>query len=158
MKRPPGGWTPDHVDQLQAYRNRRLLAEAPPLTPVQAEWQTAVSSFVAHLASYGCAAHTVKLRKVMLSHLQVAYGNVGPWEITYTMLVDFLGNQTWAPKTRRAYRNTFRGFFTCVKTPNSFQPTRPGNYGRSKSPPLSPSPPRRRCSTRPWQLLTTEPG
>ena len=36
----------------------------------------------------------------MLNHLQTAYDAVGPWDITYTMLVDFLGNQTWAPETR----------------------------------------------------------
>lgn len=75
-----------------------------------AEWRKAIEGYLAHERAGGKRTSTSSARRQHLEHLARRV-NVGPWQVTTDVLLDFLAAQEWASETRRGRRTTFGRFY-----------------------------------------------
>ncbi|QYF98923.1 site-specific integrase [Microbacterium sp. PAMC21962] len=75
-----------------------------------AEWRKAIEGYLAHERAGGKRTSTSAARRQHLEHLARRV-NVGPWQVTTDILLDFLAAQEWASETRRGRRTTFGRFY-----------------------------------------------
>ncbi len=75
-----------------------------------AEWRKAIEGYLAHERAGGKRTSTSSARRQHLEHLARRV-NVGPWQVTTDILLDFLAAQEWASETRRGRRTTFARFY-----------------------------------------------
>lgn len=75
-------------------------------------WHEGVARWVAYMAAAGLPATTIALRRYHLERVAVGVRRRTPATVTVTDLEAWLGRQSWAPNTRRAYRSSLRAFYT----------------------------------------------
>lgn len=78
-------------------------------------WSEAVGAWCRALRAAARSPETVKLRRAQV--LRIAAGlDVGPWEVTTSDLLDFLGAQVWKRDTLRSHRAALRSFYAWAVT------------------------------------------
>ncbi|MBU1249750.1 MAG: tyrosine-type recombinase/integrase [Actinobacteria bacterium] len=79
--------------------------------PVPSSWQATLDEFRTYLRSIGRNETTVRTRLSQLSRFARDHSAVGPWDITFDDIVQWLGAKRWAPEMRRAHRGVLRVFY-----------------------------------------------
>lgn len=77
---------------------------------ITAPWIQAIDQFCIAQRSAGLRETSIRARREHLQHLARRV-NVGPWEVTKHILVQYTGSQSWMPETRRGRRSTFAEFW-----------------------------------------------
>jgi integrase len=94
-----------------------MLSETGAIGPATAvagpmcEWAAAIATWLAVLRAAGRPATTVGLREYQLRRLAAAMVPGGPWAVTESQLVAWIGGHGWAPSTLRSYRSALRSFY-----------------------------------------------
>lgn len=78
------------------------------------EWADALDQYTLVLRAASRSASTIRARRDQLSHLARRIG-VGPWEVTPSALLTYVGAQKWAQETRRGRYACFREFWRWAK-------------------------------------------
>jgi integrase/recombinase XerC len=73
-------------------------------------WLSAIDGYRREQRAAGLRADTIRLRTEHLQHLARRV-DVGPWEVTADLLLDYVDARDWEPATRRSRRTTLRGFY-----------------------------------------------
>jgi integrase/recombinase XerC len=79
------------------------------------EWADSIAGFLAHHQAAGYPATTQRTRREHLQHLARRIG-ASPREVTAEQLVEWFAAQEWANSTRRSRRQTFRLFWSWMRS------------------------------------------
>lgn len=82
----------------------------PRALPIPAEWVLPIGEYLAYSKAMGKRPQTIRTFDERLSQLARAVP-VGPYDVEHEHLMDILATCTWAPATRRARVQTWRGFW-----------------------------------------------
>lgn len=77
---------------------------------ITAPWTQAIDQFCIAQRAAGLRETSIRARREHLQHLARRV-EVGPWEVTKHILVQYAGSQEWMPETRRGRRSTFTEFW-----------------------------------------------
>lgn len=83
---------------------------AKPMTAPDA-WHAAIQGYRRHQEAAKLSDQTVKLRCYQLTRLANELPGCGPWEVTATDLVEWLGGHNWARGSVYSYRAVLRSFY-----------------------------------------------
>lgn len=86
------------------------------LEKVSTLWDADITAWERAATAAGHSPNTISSRAQHLRHAAKGLGTATPWVITDDDLVNWCGEQTWSPETRRGRRNTFRAFWTWAVT------------------------------------------
>lgn len=76
-----------------------------------AAWERPLQDWGRWLRAAGRPSSTLYIRDYQVRRVAAAHPDIGPWEMTTTILVEWLSAREWKPATRRAYRSALRSFY-----------------------------------------------
>lgn len=89
----------------------RLVVDLHDVIDIPELWALAIAEWTVWMVSAGRPQTTIKTRTYQLERISRVFRRISPWKITTADLVRWTGTQSWAPETRRQYRNTFIAFW-----------------------------------------------
>jgi site-specific recombinase XerD len=90
---------------------RVLGARGPLPDPVPTLWESALRLFIREQRASGNSAQTIALRVRHLARVGHALQPLGPFDVTFYDLVEWMAARIWAVETRRSYRSSLRVFY-----------------------------------------------
>lgn len=73
------------------------------------DWSAAIADYLTAQRAAGAPSTTCTTRRQHLEHL-ARWSQLGPWQLTDAVLLDYMGSHVWALETRRGRRTTLRSF------------------------------------------------
>lgn len=81
------------------------------VVPLGDAWRPGIDAWLLVLRAAGRPSTTLGLRDYQLRRLATAMADVGPWEVTGTLLVAWVASQGWQAETLRSWRSAIRSFY-----------------------------------------------
>lgn len=103
----------EYLERVSAAREGPRVGRSGPLpSEVPAGWHATIALFVREQRALGRTEQTIVLRRAHLAALARDLDPLGPWEVTFYDLVDWMAGHRWARETRRSHRSTVRAFYS----------------------------------------------
>lgn len=117
-------------EREQSNARRRVSVAVVPVA-----WADAIAGYVVWMVAANRSAATIRARREQLQHMARRV-DVGPWEVTLSVLLAYVGAQSWQTETRRGRYAGFREFWKWGKRSGMI-----GANPAKRLPVVKPSPP-----------------